>query len=49
MGRMKEAEMQYKLVLKANPNDKETHYNYGLLLEKMGRLGDAQKQFKRAL
>lgn len=35
VGRMNEAEMQYKLALKANPNDK------------MGRLRDAQKHFQR--
>jgi Tfp pilus assembly protein PilF len=49
MGRLEEAEIQYKLALKADLNDREVHNNYGLLLEKMGRFGEAQKHFKIAL
>jgi len=32
---MKEAEKQYKLVLKIDPNDVATHTNYGHFLYKM--------------
>jgi len=49
MGRLKEAEDQYKLALEADPNDADTHYNYGNLLINMGRLEEAEDQYKLAI
>jgi tetratricopeptide (TPR) repeat protein len=44
-----EAEEQYKLALKADPNDVATHYNYGNLLIEQGRKEEAEEQYKLAL
>ena len=49
MGRVDEAEKQFKLALEINPYDSITHYNYGLILYKMGRMEEAEEQYKLAL
>ncbi|HPS89792.1 MAG TPA: tetratricopeptide repeat protein, partial [Methanosarcina vacuolata] len=49
MNRMEEAEVQYKLALKADPEDIDTHWNYGVLLEELGRKEEAAMQYLLAL
>ena len=49
MGRLEEAEEQYKLALKEDPKNANTHNNYGNLLMQMGRLEEAEEQYKLAL
>jgi tetratricopeptide (TPR) repeat protein len=49
MGLPEKAEKQYKLALAADPKNVSTHYNYGNLLNEMGKKGEAEKQYKLAL
>jgi Tfp pilus assembly protein PilF len=49
MGRLDDAEEQYKLALESDPKHVNTHYNYGNLLSDMERLDDAEEQYKLAL
>jgi Tfp pilus assembly protein PilF len=49
MGRWDEAEVQYKLALKADPDNASIHYNYGILLAEMEREDEAEEQFKFTL
>ncbi len=49
MGRLEEAETQYKLVLSTDPKYARAHLNYGFLLLETGRLEEARKQFKVAI
>jgi len=49
MGRLDEAEEQYKLALESDPKNVNTHYNYGILLSDMERLDEAEEQYKLAL
>jgi len=49
MNRMKEAEVQYKLALEADPEDTDIHWNYGVLLEELGRKKEAAMQYFLAL
>jgi Tfp pilus assembly protein PilF len=46
---MEEAEVQYKLALEADPEDTDTHWNYGVLLEELGRKKEAAVQYFIAL
>ena len=45
----KEAEEQFKLALKINPNDAYIHCNYGDILAEMERNKEAEAQYKIAM
>ncbi|MDD4305684.1 MAG: tetratricopeptide repeat protein, partial [Methanosarcina sp.] len=47
--RFEEAEKKYKKALALNPYYPPIHYSYGLLLTKMGRFDDANKEHKSAM
>ncbi|WP_440947878.1 tetratricopeptide repeat protein [Methanosarcina sp. T3] len=49
MGRNSEAEEQYKLAIESDPNDVDTHSNYGIFLSEMGRPSEAEEQYKLAI
>lgn len=49
MDRMEKAEVQYKLALEADPEDVDIHWNYGVLLEELGRFEEAAMQYLLAL
>ena len=49
MGRLPEAEEQYKLALEADPKDASTHYNYGIILQQMDHLPEAEEQYTLAI
>jgi tetratricopeptide (TPR) repeat protein len=49
IGRLDDAEEQYKLALASDPNHVTIHSNYGNLLQERGRLDEAEEQYKLAL
>ena len=49
MERYEEAEEQYLLALEADPKDTDIHWNYGILLEELGRKEEAAMQYLLAL
>ena len=49
MGNKAKAEKQYKLAVEANPNYAAAYYNYGIILNEMGRFDEAEKQYKLSL
>jgi len=48
-GKKKEAEEQYRLAIKANPNYAAAHNNYANILRKEGQFGEAEKEVRIAL
>lgn len=44
----KQAEIQYKRAISINPENAESHYNFGLLLVRMNRLNEALEQAQKA-
>lgn len=49
-GDLKKAEEHYQAAVKLNPNQfADAPYNYGLVLMKEGKLGEAEKAFRKAL
>jgi hypothetical protein len=49
MGRLEEAENEYKLALAADPKDLATHSSYGIFLHKTNRLEEAEKHYRFVL
>ena len=49
LGRLDEAEQQYRVCLELNPDIAEMHYNYGILLRARGQPEQAIVAFERAL
>src|SRR5665811_2171999 len=49
MGRYDEADKQYHLAIKADPNNAYTHFYYGILLSERECYDEAEKQYVLAL
>ena len=49
MGCYEDAEKQYLLALEIDPENVDMHWNYGILLEEMGRKEEAAMQYLLAL
>ncbi|MDX1411995.1 MAG: tetratricopeptide repeat protein, partial [Nitrospirales bacterium] len=45
----REAEQQFKEVIRLNPKDAEAHLNLGVIYANMNRLDDAEQAYQRAI
>jgi Flp pilus assembly protein TadD len=48
-GRENEALPEFAAAAQLNPNFSRAHFNYGVVLAKLGRLDDAQREFEETL
>jgi Flp pilus assembly protein TadD len=46
LGENEEAINYFQEAIRLEPNSSEAHYNYGILLERLGRFKESKREFK---
>jgi len=49
LGRLRDAEREYRLAIELDPEDPSLHHNCGVLLSFLGRFSEAEIEYRKAL